>query len=115
MASQSRLTDMLAVLMCTEDEFDCTTFVNRNRLMLAGPILCMMSVAGTCGFKINLRPGFVEALCLLNVSVPYHKTNNGASNGRFVLAHADVSVRFLPGGRVLSSTTSLWCSTQCDQ
>jgi hypothetical protein len=30
--------------------------------MLAWPVLCMMSVAETCGFKINLRPRFVEAL-----------------------------------------------------
>ncbi len=60
--------------------------------MLAGSVLCMTSVAETCGFKINLRP--VKALCLLAVSVPYHEidNDNGALNGRLVLACADVSV-----------------------
>ena len=58
----------------------------------------MTSVAETCRFKINLRLGFVEALCSLAVSIPHHETDDGAaSNGRLVLARAKVSVRFRPG------------------
>ena len=43
----------------------------------------MTSVAETCRFKIDLRLGFAEALCLLAVSIPHHKNDDGAaSNGR---------------------------------
>ena len=60
----------------------------------------MMSVAETCRFKIDLRSGFVEALCSLAVSNPHHETDDSAaSNGRIVLARAEVSVRFRPGGK----------------
>ncbi len=59
----------------------------------------MTSVAETCRFKINLRSGFVEALCSLAVSIPHHETNDGAAlNGRRVLARAEVLARFRPGG-----------------
>ena len=59
----------------------------------------MMSVAETCRFKIDLRSGFVEALCSLAVSNPHHETDDSAaSNGRIVLTRAEVSVRFRPGG-----------------
>jgi hypothetical protein len=55
--------------------------------------------AETCRFKIDLRSGFIEALCSLAVSIPHHETEDGAaSNGRLVLARAKVSVRFRPGG-----------------
>jgi hypothetical protein len=51
----------------------------------------MTSVAETCRFKINLRSGFVEALCSLAMSIPHHETNDGAaSNGRRVLARSEV-------------------------
>ncbi len=59
----------------------------------------MMSMAETCRFKIDLRSGFVKALCSLAVSIPHHETDDGAaSNGRLVLTHAKVSVQFRPGG-----------------
>ncbi len=38
-------------------------------------------------------------MCLLAMSIPHHETNDGAaSNGRLVLARAEESVRFRPGG-----------------
>ena len=50
-------------------------------------------------FKIDLRSRFVEAMCSLAVSIPHQETDDGAaSNGRLVLARAEVSVRFRPGG-----------------
>jgi hypothetical protein len=59
----------------------------------------MTSVAETCRFKIDLRSGFVKALCSLAVSISHHETDDGAAlNGRLVLARAKVSVRFRPGG-----------------
>jgi hypothetical protein len=67
----------------------------------------MTSVAETCRFKIDLRSGFVEALCSLAVSIPRNETDDGAaSNGRLVLARAKISVRFRPGGEggMMSST-----------
>ena len=51
----------------------------------------MTSVVETCRFKIDLRSGFVEALCSLAMSIPHHETDDGAaSNGRRVLASAKV-------------------------
>jgi hypothetical protein len=53
----------------------------------------MASVAETCRFKIDLRSGFIEALCSLAVSIPRNETDDGAaSNGRLVLARAKISV-----------------------
>ena len=97
-ANQSLLADMLTVLTCAEDEFD-RDGRDDVRDSTSGSALCMTSVAETCRFKIDLRSGFVEALCLLAVSIPHHKTNDGAaSNGRRVLARAEVLARFHPGG-----------------
>ena len=100
-ANQSLLADMLAALTCAEDEFDRDgrdDVRDSTGLVLSGPALCMTSVAETCRFKIDLRSGFVEALCSLAVSIPHHETDDGAaSNGRLVLARAKVSVRFRPG------------------
>ena len=97
----SLLADMLAALTCAEDEFDRDgrdEVRDSTGLVLSGPDLCMTS-AETCRCKIDLRPGFVDALCSLAVSIPHHKTDDGAaSNGRLVLARAEVSVRFHPGG-----------------
>ena len=60
----------------------------------------MTSMAETCRFKIDLRSGFVKALCSLAVSISHHETDDGAaSNGRRVLAHAEVLVGFRPGGQ----------------
>lgn len=83
-------------------------------LILSGPTLCMTSVAESCQFKVDLQSGFVEAVCSLAISVPYHENNNSGvapassadddtitipiANGRLVLARATVSVRFRPGG-----------------
>ena len=59
----------------------------------------MTSMAETCRFKIDRWSGFIEALCSLAVSIPHHKTDNGAaSNGKRVLAHTEVLAGFRPGG-----------------
>ena len=93
-ANQSLLADMLAALTCAEHEFDRDgrdDVRDSTGLVLSGPALCMTSVAETCRFKIDLRSGFVEALCSLAVSIPHHETDDGAaSNGRRVLASAKV-------------------------
>ena len=92
---------MLAALTCAEDEFDRDgrdDGRDSTGLVLSGPALCMTS-AETCRCKIDLRSEFVDALCSLTVSIPYHETYDGAaSNGRLVLTRAEVSVRFHPGG-----------------
>ncbi|KAL7537935.1 hypothetical protein ACHAXR_008162 [Thalassiosira sp. AJA248-18] len=85
-------------------------------LILSGPTLCMTSIAESCQFTIDLSCGKVEAVCLLAISVPFHNqmngggggaesevntTNNNAAvvkDGRLILAHSQVSVRFRPGG-----------------
>jgi len=65
-------------------------------------------VAETCRFKINLRSGFVKALCSLAVSIPHHETDDGAaSNGRRLLARAEVSAGFRPGGGETTSSTAV--------
>jgi hypothetical protein len=72
----------------------------------------MTCVAETCRFKIDLRSGFVEALCSLAVSIPHHETDDGAaSNGRLVLARAKVSVRFRPRGGGTTSSTAVQSAT----
>ncbi len=59
----------------------------------------MTSVVETCRFKINLRSGFGKALCSLAVSISHHETDDGAaSNGRRVLARAEVLAGFHLGG-----------------
>ncbi|KAL3822925.1 hypothetical protein ACHAXA_011640 [Cyclostephanos tholiformis] len=89
----------------------------RTGLVLSGPVLCMTSVAETCKFRIDLCSGFVEAVCTLAVSVPHHRretkddgiegddhddgmaaSSSSSNEGRLVLARAEVSVRFRPGG-----------------
>ena len=56
-------------------------------------------MAETCRFKIDLRSGFIEALCSLTVSIPHHETDDGAaSNGRRMLARTEVLAGFRPGG-----------------
>ena len=111
-ANQSLLADMLAALTCAEDESDCDgrdDIRDSTGLVLSGPALCMTS-AETCRCKIDLQSGFVDALCLLAVSIHHHETYDGAaSNGRLVLTRAKLSVRFCPGGE--GGTTS---STRCD-
>ena len=57
------------------------------------------SVAETCRFKIDLRLVFVKALCLLAMSISHHETDDGAaSNGRCLLARAEVLAGFRLGG-----------------
>jgi len=67
--------------------------------MVGTTFVIVTSVAETCRFKIDLRSGFVKALCSLAMSISHHETNNGAaSNGRRVLARAEVLAGFRPGG-----------------
>ncbi len=70
-------------------------------------------MAETCRFKIDLRSGFVEALCSLAVSIPHHETDDGAaSNGRLVLARAEASVRFIrPRGGGTTSSMAVQSAT----
>ena len=54
--------------------------------MVGTTFVIVTSVAETCRFKIDLRSGFVKALCSLAVSISHHETDDGAaSNGRRVL------------------------------
>ena len=67
--------------------------------MVGTTFVIVTSLAETCRFKIDLRSGFVKALCSLAVSISHHETDDGAaSNGRRVLAHAEVLAGFHPGG-----------------
>jgi hypothetical protein len=135
-ANQSLLADLLVALTGAEEamitqnggEFDNggslfsdEEFPNQQTmdreptlLILSGPTLCMTSVAETCQFKVDLQCGFVEAVCSLAISIPYHDHNYSGGihasskddnadetqieNGRLVLARATVLVRFRPGG-----------------
>eukprot|EP00571_Detonula_confervacea_P012398 CAMPEP_0172304974 /NCGR_PEP_ID=MMETSP1058-20130122/6303_1 /TAXON_ID=83371 /ORGANISM="Detonula confervacea, Strain CCMP 353" /LENGTH=1138 /DNA_ID=CAMNT_0013016387 /DNA_START=108 /DNA_END=3524 /DNA_ORIENTATION=- len=106
-ANQSLLADMLVAL--TGSEEDVITGNSRSQspgLVLSGPTLCMTSVAESCQFKVDLQCEMVEAVCCLAINIPFHP-NGGAAieamenvveNGRLVLARAQVSVRFRPGG-----------------
>eukprot|EP00578_Thalassiosira_sp_NH16_P007026 CAMPEP_0181120380 /NCGR_PEP_ID=MMETSP1071-20121207/24125_1 /TAXON_ID=35127 /ORGANISM="Thalassiosira sp., Strain NH16" /LENGTH=1158 /DNA_ID=CAMNT_0023205031 /DNA_START=138 /DNA_END=3614 /DNA_ORIENTATION=+ len=126
-ANQSLLADMLVALMGSEEDvvndngFSSDAFFDQNRedaryqekktqragLILSGPTLCMTSVAESCQFKVDLQCNLVEAVCLLAISMPFHPNGNGVTmgeakevvvDGRLILARAQVSVRFRPGG-----------------